>query len=93
MISENVCVIVKMGTTSIYVNKASRPDLGKINSFSNKFLLNKYVQSLRASVLTILLTRLLGPYQEIRRPIFFVRPELARGVRKSEGFVFLVRTE
>ena len=23
----------------------------------------------------------------------FVRPELARDVRKSEGFVFLVRTE
>ena len=35
-------VIVKMGTTAI---------LCKINSFSNKFLLNKYVQSLRASVL------------------------------------------
>ena len=40
-----------------------------------------------------LLTGLLGPYQEIRSPIFFVLPELARAVRKSEGFVFLVRTE
>ena len=40
-----------------------------------------------------LLTRLLGPYQEIRSPIFLVRPELARAVRKSEGFVFPVRTE
>ena len=40
-----------------------------------------------------LLTRLLGPYQEIRSLIFFVRPELARAVRKSEGFVFLVRTK
>ena len=40
-----------------------------------------------------LLTGLLGPYQEIRGPIFFVRPELARAVRNSEGFVFLVRTE
>ena len=40
-----------------------------------------------------LLTELLGPYKEIRSPIFFVRLELARAVRKSEGFVFLVRTE
>ena len=40
-----------------------------------------------------LLTGLLGPYQEIRSPIFLVRPELARAVRKSEGFVFPVRTE
>ena len=40
-----------------------------------------------------LLTGLLGPYWEIRSPIFFVRPELARAVRKSEGFVFLVRTK
>ena len=31
-----------------------------------------------------LLTGLLGPYWEIRRPIFFVQPELARAVRKSE---------
>ena len=38
-------------------------------------------------------TGLLGQYQEIRSPIFFVRPELARAVRKSEGFAFLVRTE
>ena len=29
-----------------------------------------------------LLTGLLGPCQEIRSPIFFVRPELARAVRK-----------
>ena len=40
-----------------------------------------------------LLTGLLGPHLEIRSPIFFIRPELARVVRKSEGFVFLVRTE
>ena len=40
-----------------------------------------------------LLTGLLGPYWEIRSPIFFVGPELARAVRKSEGLVFLVRTE
>ena len=40
-----------------------------------------------------LLTGLLGPYLEIRSLICFVRPELARAVRKSEGFVFLVRTE
>ena len=40
-----------------------------------------------------LLPGLLGPYQEIQRPIFFVRPELARAVRKSEGFVFLAWTE
>ena len=33
-----------------------------------------------------LLTGVLGP-------IFSVRPELAMAVRKSEGFVFLVRTE
>ena len=32
-----------------------------------------------------LLTGFLGPFQEIRNPIFFVR--------KSEGFVFLVLTE
>ena len=38
-----------------------------------------------------LLTGLLGLYLEIRSPTFFVRPELARAVRKSEGFVFLVR--
>ena len=37
-----------------------------------------------------LLTGLLGPYWEIRSPIFFVRLELARAVRKSEGFVFPV---
>ena len=35
-----------------------------------------------------LLTGLLGPYQEIRSPTFSVRLELARAVRKSEGFVF-----
>ena len=40
-----------------------------------------------------LLARLLSPYQEIRSPIFFLRPELAKAVRKSDGFVFLVRTE
>ena len=39
-----------------------------------------------------LLLGLLGPYWEIRIPIFFVLPTLARAVRKSEGFVFLVRT-
>ena len=33
-------------------------------------------------------TRLLCPYQGIRSPIFFVQPQLARAVRKSEGFVF-----
>ena len=38
-----------------------------------------------------LLTGLLGPYQDIRSPIFFVRPELSRALRKSEGSVFLVR--
>ena len=38
----------------------------------------------------VLLTGLRGPYLEIRSLIFFVRPELARVVRKSEGFVFLV---
>ena len=36
-----------------------------------------------------LLAELLGPYLEI----FFVGPELARALRKSEGFVFLVQTE
>ena len=40
-----------------------------------------------------LLTGLLVPYWEILSPIFFARPELARAVRKSEGFVFLVRTD
>ena len=40
-----------------------------------------------------LLTGLFGSYKEIRSPIFFVRPELARAVHKSEGFVFLLRTE
>ena len=40
-----------------------------------------------------LLTGLLGPYREIRSPIFFERLELARAVPKSEGFVFLVRSE
>ena len=40
-----------------------------------------------------LLTGLLSPYWEIRSPYFFVRSELARAVRKSEGFVFLVQTE
>ena len=40
-----------------------------------------------------LLTGLLGPYKEIRSLIFFVRPELARTVRESEGFVFLVPNE
>ena len=40
-----------------------------------------------------LLTGLLGLYWEIRSPIFFVRSELARAVRKSEGFVFLVQNE
>ena len=40
-----------------------------------------------------LLTGLLGPCKEVQSPIFFVRPEFARAVRKSEGFVFLVRTE
>ena len=39
-----------------------------------------------------LLTGLLSPYWETRSPIFFVRPELA-SLRKSEGFVFLLRTE
>ena len=39
-----------------------------------------------------LLIRLLGPYWEIRSPMFFVRSELAKAVRESEGFVFLVRT-
>ena len=36
-----------------------------------------------------LLTGLLGN----TKPDLFVRPELARAVHKSEGFVFLVRTE
>ena len=40
-----------------------------------------------------LLTGLLGPYWEIQSPIFFVRLKLARALCKSEGFVFLVRTE
>ena len=40
-----------------------------------------------------LLTGLLSPYQEIPKPDLFVRSELARAVRKSEGFIFLVRTE
>ena len=36
---------------------------------------------------------LLGPDQDTRSPILFVRPELARVVCKSEDFVFLIRTE
>ena len=40
-----------------------------------------------------LLTGLLGPYQEIRSPIFSLRPQLARAVGKSENFVFLLRAE
>ena len=40
-----------------------------------------------------LLPGLLGPYYEIRSPMFFVRPELAKAVHKSECFIFLVRTE
>ena len=42
---------------------------------------------------SLLLTGLLGPYWKMQSPIIFVRPELARAVRKSEGFVFLVRTK
>ena len=38
-------------------------------------------------------TGLLGPYWEIRSPIFYIRPELARAMRKIEVFVSLVRTE
>ena len=40
-----------------------------------------------------LLTRLLRPNYGIRSPNFFVRPEFARAVRKSKGFVFLLQTE
>ena len=40
-----------------------------------------------------LLTGLLGPYWEIRSLILFVRAELVRAVRKSEGLVLLVRTQ
>ena len=40
-----------------------------------------------------LLTGLLSPYKEIRSPIFFVRPELARAVRKSEGLMFPVQNK
>ena len=40
-----------------------------------------------------LLTRLLGPYWEIQSLIFLVQHQVARAVRESEGFVFLVWTE
>ena len=51
------------------------------------------VLSFKMSIINDLLTELLDPYQEMQSPMFFERPELARAVRKSEGFVFLVRTD